>query len=324
MRTKTEIYDIRAKLFKEIGVCVDTYAENNAAKVKQLQNNTSVEEGLDILAELLGGLESIIKAPVVNDISMPAFIAKIETTDEGKLVQFTMNIRSKIKAVVKCKKSREFKVKESIIVDMALFMLEVLFDMYLNERALENITGLNARIAQICTEANIPQRVWFTLSEEPVVIHKITDTEIVFNANRDKAIDIQHNSIFLAGDSYNDVLRREASDKFVSLLKTCETTPQILKGNIDLIKDVTGLVTKKRANKLIRETYHRNINALLNLKDGIGYYEDVVSIDGVDTKVFALVEKNAENGEYSVVLSPFDEVSLFTVDYDVLKAVGVA
>ncbi len=324
MRTKAEIFDTRMKLFKEIGTCVDTYAENNTDKIELLKKSKSLDEGLAIIAEILGGLESIIKAPVVNDICMPPFIAKIETTNTDKLVSFTLIIRSKIKAVVKCKKERDFYIKDSLITDMALFMLEVLFEMYLNEMALENINALNARVAQICTEANIPQRIWFTLSDDTTVINSITDKEIIFNADRNKALDIQSNNIFLAGDSYKDIICKEATDKLVSLLKTCETTPQILKGNIDLIKEVTGLVTKKRASKLIRETYHRNVNALLKLREGIGYYEDIVEIDGVDTKVFALVRKDEENGKYTVVLKPFDEVSLFNVDFDVLKSIGVA
>ncbi len=324
MRTKAEIFDTRMKLFKEIGTCVDTYAVNNADKVELLQKSKKLDQGIEIISELLGGLESIIKAPVVNDICMPPFIAKIETTNTDKLTSFTLIIRSKIKAVVKCKKERDFVIKDTLITDMALFMLEVLFEMFLNEMALENINALNARVAQICTEADIPQRIWFTLSEDTNVINRINDKEIVFNADRNKALDIQSNSIFLAGDSYKDIICKEATDKLVSLLKTCETTPQILKGNIDLIKEVTGLVTKKRASKLIRETYHRNINALLKLRDGVGYYEEIVPIDGVDTKIFALIQKDAESGEYNVVLKPFDEVSLFTVDFDVLNAIGVS
>ena len=323
MRTKAEIFDTRMKLFKEIGTCVDTYATNNADKVVLLQKSTNLEQGIEIISELLGGLESIIKAPVINDICMPPFIAKVETTNTDKLTSFTLNIRSKIKAVVKCKKEKYFVIKDTLITDMALFMLEVLFEMFLNEMALENINALNARVAQICAEANIPQRVWFTLSDDTTVINRISDKEIVFNADRNKALDIQNNSIFLAGDSYKDIICKEATEKLVSLLKTCETTPQILKGNIDLIKEVTGLVTKKRASKLIRETYHRNVNALLKLREGIGYFEDIVPINGVDTKVFALIQKDMESGEYKVVLKPFDEVSLFNVEFDVLNAIGV-
>lgn len=324
MRTKAEIFDTRMKLFKEIGTCVDTYATNNVDKIEILKKSEKIDEGIAIISELLGGLESIIKAPVVNDICMPPFIAKIETTNTDKLVSFVLIIRSKIKAVVKCKKERDFIIKDTLITDMALFMLEVLFEMYLNEMALENINALNARVAQICTEAGIPQRIWFTLSDDTTIINSINDKEIVFNADRNKALDIQSNNIFLAGDSYKDVICKESTEKLVSLLKTCETTPQILKGNIDLIKEVTGLVTKKRASKLIRETYHRNINALLKLRGGIGYYEDIVQIDGVDTKVFSLIHKDEESGKYTVVLKPFDEVSLFNVDFDVLKTIGVA
>ncbi len=324
MRTKAEIFETRAALFKQIGTCVDTYAENNKGKVELLQETKDFDKGISILSELLGGLESIIEAPVVNDICMPPFIAKIETRNTDKLMSFTLIIRSKIKAVVKCKRERDFIIKDTLIVDMALFMLEVLFEMYLNEMALENINALNARMAQICTEADIPQRVWFTLSDDKTVINYIDDKVIIFNADRDKALDIQSNSIFLAGDSYKDIVCKEAVDKLVSLLKTCETTPQILKGNINLIREVTGLVTKKRASKLIRESYHRNVNALLKLREGVGYYEDVVNLDGVDTKVFALIQKDSETGKYKIVLKPFDEVSLFNVNFDVLKAIGVA
>jgi hypothetical protein len=324
MRTRAEIMNIKNTLYKEIVEGIDTYVENNESKVQRLKENKSVEEGMQIASELLGGLESIVQAPVVKDVCLPPFIAKIETHNTDKLTSFTLTVRSKIKAIVKCKQEKYIYVTDRVLIDMALFMLEVLFNMYLDEMALENINALNTRVAQICVEADIPQRIWFTLSNDSSIINKIDDTKVVFNANREIALDIQRNSIFSAGDSYNDLVCKTAEEKFVALLKTCETTPQILKGNIDLIREVTGLATKKRASKLIRETYHRNVNALLKLREGIGYYEEVVEIDGIETKVFALVKKDGETGEYSVVLKPFDEVSLFNVDYDVLKAIGVA
>ena len=54
--------------------------------------------------------------------------------------------------------------------------------------------------------------------------------------------------------------------KLVASLKAVQTPVQLIKGNVALIKEVTGVSTKKRASKLIRGSYHRRAKFLTVLK----------------------------------------------------------
>lgn len=322
MRTRTEIYKIRDNIFTQIASGIDNYIEVNREKIDKFLSLQDVDTSMQYVLDFLSVITAIVKAPTVDGVCLPLFITKIETTDKGTLKSFNLIVRSKIKAVVQYKRITSITVSENIIEDMTTAILDGLFTMYFQEMALQNIDSLNSKISQICKENGIPQRFKFTLSTDTSIIHYIDNDIVIFNADLDKALDITKESIFLCGDEYNDLICKETTERLVALLQTCEITPQLIKGNIPLIKDITNLTTKKRASKLIRETYHRNANALLNLKSGIGYFETTTKVDGLDTKIFALVEKTID-GEYKVILNPFDEITLFNVDFDVLKALGV-
>ena len=322
MRTKAEIFKIRDNIFEQIATNVDNYVMNNQAKIKDFVQLQDVQKSMDLVLEFLSVITAIVKAPTVNGVCLPLFITKIETTDTESLRSFNLIVRSKIKATVQYKKVTNIRVSENIIEDMTTIILDGLFTMYFQEMALQNIDGLNNKISQICRDNGIRQMFKFTLSENNKVISYIDNDWVIFNADLERALDVTKQGIFLCGDDYNNLICKETTERLVALLQTCEITPQLIKGNIPLIKDMTELTTKKRASKLIRESYHRNAEALVNLKSGIGYYENTIDYDGEKIKIFSLVEKT-EDGDYKVILDPFDEVSLFNIEYDVLDALGV-
>ena len=322
MRTKAEIYKIRDDIFTNIAMNIDSYVKNNQKKIQKFLQLEDVQNSMDYVMEFLSVITAIVKAPTINGVCLPLFITKLETTDSGSLRSFNLIVRSKIKATVQYKKITNIRVSENIIEDMATTILDGLFTMYFQEMALQNIEGLNSKIQQICKENGIPQMFKFTLSADNKAISYIDNDIVIFNADLERALDVTKQGIFLCGDDYNNLICKETTERLVALLQTCEITPQLIKGNIPLIKDMTNLTTKKRASKLIRESYHRSAEALLNLKSGVGYYETVIEDDGEEIKIFSLVEKT-EDGEYKVVLNPFDAVTLFNIEYDVLEALGV-
>lgn len=316
MRSNSEVTKIGNGIYPMAIADIQTLAKVNEGKVKSLAK-ASVEDGLAIISGILTSLECVLLAPAIDHVSLPKYIAKADTTDEDKLTTFRLVIRSRLKAPVKHKEEKVFTVGKDLIEEMGRFMLDALFTMFYQDMAYENVTALNEKLVEIAAENNIPNNLEFTITEDSALVVSITDEKLVLNASVPKALDIATLGIFQSGDSYCDLVRNEAIKKLVSELSACQTTVQLIKGNVALVKDLTGITTKKRASKLIRGSYHRKFENLDGVKAGVGYFENTVQIDGADVKVFALVEK-AEDGTMSVVLHPFDVATMFNVDYDVL------
>ena len=106
-----------------------------------------------------------------------------------------------------------------------------------------------------------------------------------------------------------------AIENFKKAIAPVSTTVELIRANIDaFISLVPSLKTRKRADKILRMTYHKKAEFLSGKKVAIGYVE-------VDD-AFALVEKNGE--DYRVVLSPFSVKTMERVDMDVLTAAALA
>ena len=122
--------------------------------------------------------------------------------------------------------------------------------------------------------------------------------------------------MFQSGDDYFDLVREQQTEKLVEILSVTQTTTQLIKANVDIINTLIGYTTKKRADRLIRSTYHKKAEYFNKVKSGFGYYEKE---DG-DTSIFSILEKH-EDGSITVALNPFDIKTLLTVDVDVVAEV---
>lgn len=318
MKSNASICAARDGLYAQVTEYISKLATVNEAKVKGLKKAKTAEIA-GVVSDLMSDFENGFKASIVEGISLPAYLAKFSYDDVEKITEFTLSIRSKLKAGVKYKKDWVIAVDENMITKMGEAYITSLYEMFYNELACENVDALNARLAEICEAEGIANNFKFAVVDDDCVVVSITDDMVVFNADRNQAMSISDLGIFQSGDEYRDLICSEAVAKLVASVKACQTTVQLIKGNIDIVKMVTNSSTKKRASKLIRDSYHRKAENLDKVKAGVGYYEAEVKIDGEDAKIFSLVEK-AEDGTLSVVLKPFNVATNFTVDYDVLAA----
>ena len=268
------------------------------------------------LTTLVKDIDTIYTAQVVNGISLPPRIVKVQY-DSGK--DFVLVLRSKLKAETKYLQKKELRFTKNLLDDISNFFAEFLTDLFLIEVANENVGILNAKIKEVCRDYKIPFVFGFDIIPEAGVpyVTKITDKEVRYSVDILNAKYISELPLLQSGDKIKDMGQKDAQDDLVTTLYSIQTTPQLIKSKIDLIKQVTGVATKKHANKIIRECYHRNSKYLKTLRTGDAYFNQLVDIDGIETDVFALVHK-AEDGTLSILLSPFDTDTLFNVDYDVL------
>lgn len=319
MRSNSEIKKIASGIYAEAASGLNNLIKVKAPIVATLKG-VDIDEGLKTVGGLIDSIEAIIKAPMVDGVSLPAFLSKC-TASGDTLTEVTVRISSKLKATTKFKRTIDIAVDEDLIENIARFYIDCLLDMYYIEQAEENIAELNAKVAEICAENEIPYTFEFKcdVSTDAVILY-IDNEKVVFNASISRAHEISGLGLFQSGDEYNDLIAREATESLVKSLKAVQTTPQLIKGKVDIITECTGVSTKKRASKLIRGSYHRKAQYLGQVKAGVGYFNETVDVNGEQVEIFALVEKSAD-GELKVVLNPFDIKTLFTVDYDVIGAV---
>lgn len=319
MRTNQEIKQIADGIYKEVTEGLSTLYDVKKPVVAAMLEKSG-DERLEAITSLVADVEAIVKAPRVDGIGLPAYLSKV-TYEDGNLSAVTITVRTKLKSSYKYRKDTVVAVDEDFVVNAGDAFVTPLYDMFYIEQANENVVALNEKVAEIVAQAEVPYSFRFDVdAESDAMVLAINDSEVVFNANISKMHDISRMGIFKSGDEYDNIVCSATTEKIITALKAAQTPVQLIKANVPIIKDVTGVSTKKRASKIIRGSYHRQAKYLGGTKSGIGYFDETVKINGEDVDVFALVAK-AEDGEITVVLSPFDVKTLYNVEFDVVAAV---
>lgn len=316
--TKKEIEAINTGIMEEINISIQNLISVRAARVADLVGKKAGEV-IDSASSIVNDIEAIVRAPRVDGVGLPDFVLKVMYSGEETGIQLT--IKTRLKSAYKYRADLDVDFTESFVSDVANFVVKALFDMRWIESAVENVAVLNEKLDGIFAENPIPYKVHFGVdweSSSPII--SITDEEIVFNTDLTEALDIANLSIFCSGDEYSDLVASKAVTSLVEGVSAAQTPVQLIKAKVPLIMDLTQLKTKKRASKLIRTAYHRQAKYLGRVNKGIGYFDEDVEIDGKTVEVFSLVSK-AEDGTFSVILSPFDVKTLLNVEYDVVGAV---
>lgn len=302
-------------------------AKNSVEKIKDVKESMietiMTSKDIDVVKQninyLVKDVDTIYTAQVVNGISLPQRIVKVQY-DGG--MEFVLILRSKLKAETKYMQKKEIRFTKNMLYDISDFFAEFLTDLFLIEVANENVGILNEKIKEICKDFKIPYTFGFDIIPEAGVpyVTKITDNEVRYSVDILNAKYLSELPLLQSGDRIKDLGQKDAQDDLVTTLYSIQTTPQLIKSKIDLIKQVTGVATKKHANKIIRECYHRNAKYLDSLKTGDAYFSNIVTIDGEEVNVFAIIHKDID-GTLSVLLHPFDIDTLFNVDFDVLAEI---
>ena len=302
-------------------------AKNSVEKIKDVKESMietiMTSKDIDVVKQninyLVKDVDTIYTAQVVNGISLPQRIVKVQY-DGG--MEFVLILRSKLKAETKYMQKKEIRFTKNMLYDISDFFAEFLTDLFLIEVANENVGILNEKIKEICKDFKIPYTFGIDIIPEAGVpyVTKITDNEVRYSVDILNAKYLSELPLLQSGDRIKDLGQKDAQDDLVTTLYSIQTTPQLIKSKIDLIKQVTGVATKKHANKIIRECYHRNAKYLDSLKTGDAYFSNIVMIDGEEVNVFAIIHKDID-GTLSVLLHPFDIDTLFNVDFDVLAEI---
>ena len=321
MRSKQNIVDIVSYSLEQIKEEFDEYRAKRAKDI----TNLSVEEKVN---DIVGHIKNLLiiteyKRITYNDESftLPRFYCNVETFDEDFV---TISFKSVINVRPKYRKEKRFLIDADILKKLTDEMLKVLSELFYTEFAKANLKDLNTDIKHICESIHLPFTFGFDLEPyEDAMVLSINDNEVIFNILEREAYNLMALPMYLSGSEFYQVVAQEAINKLKIELQSCQTTVQLIKGKIELIERLTGVVTRARASKILRQTYHRQVKNFNIVKQACtGYFNEEVEIDGSPVEIFALVHKDKdrdnEKGQMRVVLQPFDVRTNFIVDYDVL------
>lgn len=315
MRTNSIIKNDAKVIYAQALANIERLAEVKSSVVKEAKN-MPFEEGFEALATVLVGIKSMIVAANSDGVVVPKFLDSCKCTGSS-LDTVDIIIKSRLKDVKKFKQVTEVKVDDDFIINAGKAYLDSAIDMYYLAEADRNISALNDKIKEISEEAGIKATIAFDCRpENSNLVLSITDEVVTFNASIDAALRVLELPIMQSGNEYNELVAVKAQTELVDALKAAQTTPLIVKAQLPIVKEVTGVSTKKRVVKLIRDSYHKQAKYLGTAKKGIGYVD--AEHDG--KRVFGIVEK-AEDGTLKTVLSAFDVETCAAVDIDILTLV---
>ena len=323
MKKKSEILAISNGLYGALTTKLDTAPAVAEIDVKAI--NTSAFDAAHALIEgVKNTIDTIVKGVDFEGTFSNQFLTSMKSYElDGKLDYIELTIKSRLKAEYPYRHQVVLKNDANIVKAMCEAYCYALIQLLYIEFAGENIKEANKMVAELIAENEIPFTFEFTISDTNAMISSITDEKVVFVANIENAFELSRNPLFQSGDEYSDRVRETAVAAFVERMKSVQTTTQLIKAGVDIITELTGVKTKKRADKLIRQVYHKKAIHFNAVKSGIGYYEGTAKVDGEETEIFALLEKK-EDGSIDVILAPFDIKTLFVVKADVLKKVKAA
>lgn len=319
MTTKAKINEIKDGIYVGLVGNFNKLSASNTDRVKTILNG-DLTVALEEIPKIMKSIGVAIKEANHEGVYLPEYIDNFTVYDDGDLSEFTLSIRSKLKAKAQVKRKFTIAINEDMFTAMTDAYVKAVYEMFYKEMAVKNIEALNARLDSIYAEHEFPCTFKFDIEDSRAVVLSATDKEVVFNASLEVALDIPSLSIMQEGNEYLDLICAKSVADIVDTLTTCQTAPMVIKSKLDLIKKVTGVSTKKRASEMIRASYHRKLENLGGVKEGFGYFEKEYEVDGEPTKIFAIVEKTKDEG-MKVVLSPFDVKTCFNVEYDVLAEV---
>lgn len=326
------------KTKKEIVGLVGGYYNNMVAKKEELVSARGIElfdslngkfgqDAHDALSVIVETVKAHGKGAAVEaGVNIPAFRTNIrtltESADSDVVTTLEVDFRNKLNAEVAFVRKFTFDAKaEDIVAQIYDAYITVMNELAYMELAQEVIAEVNAKLAEIKeSHDEVTVDVSFTYCDagDDIIISSISDNAIQFAAPLAGVLEATGSSLFQSGDNFADLCNKQAVDAYVEKMSAIQFAPQVIKANVDIINKMLNMKLTRRADKILRRTYHKKAQFLTKQKEGIGYYCESLEDDVV---IFALVEK--KDDKYEVVLSPFDAKTLEKVKTDVLKKCGL-
>mgnify|MGYP007031359783 CR=1 FL=1 len=295
------------------------FAENVEANVKENLSNLDLfgfakSGNMDLVKESIVKIRANIVAAFPYGYEMPK--ASLYTTgaanEKGVITVLSITLTNSWKSEKTFKFAVHMNVEENIIERVIDYFKEVYEQLLLDMFVEENLEEINKLYEELTSRAGVNYTVKLVspLNQNNRKIAFISDDEIDFVADINRIFDIDDILVFQEVDmQFTEEKIEAAKEPMVDEIGLAQTVVQFagIRGG-SLIKYLCNIGSQVKAITLIKKVNNKNARRLTGKKDTTAYYEN----EGV----YAVVARR--DGNFEVLLKPFDINTLESVDVDVV------
>lgn len=260
---------------------------------------------------LIGETARVFSAAVPEEVDIPEVsVFSTMSGDEG-ISLINLALRNRYSSEYTFKIKNQFVISEDVF-EVFLDFFKCSYTELINYTLVrDNLVKVNAKLKEIITAAGNTFKVTIVppLGNEGKKIIKITDDEIVYVADEDKALALDDILVFSEpSELVTEDIIKQGFEGEVANFAQAQTTPQFIGVSDPLIGYICDISKLVKPYTLIKKVYSKNVKRLRSNKETFAYY--------LEDKVFAVVLVNEDGKE--VALKPFNIDTLEVVDVDVL------
>lgn len=305
------MYNLNSKneIVKQFVKNVDT----NLDLVKRYGNLAECMENdnVDMAKYLIDETIKAMVSSVPDEISIPEVSVYTSMSGDGSMIRtIDLILRNKYSSNYKFKIKKKLVYSKEIFEVVADFLKCSYIELIVDTLVRQNLNVVNAKLAEIGKEAGNDFKVTIVspLSNEGKKIISITDNEVVFVADEERALDLDDILVFCQPTEFlTEDKIKEGFDMEVAKFAQAQTTPQFVGVHDPLVGYICDISRLVKPFTLIKKVYSRNIDRLNSNKETLAYYLK----DGI----YSVISSNEDGKE--VVLKPFNTDTLEVVEVDV-------
>lgn len=280
-----------------------------------------MKEGNDTLVrQCIFKIQSNLIAAIPNELPVPGVSMYITPmrTSSGVIDVISLSITNKFRA------AKTFKFKKTITTRTASLegatdvMLGIYKDLITNVMAEQNLSVLNEVYANAAQDAGLPYgiRVTSALGIKDRKVETLSNEEVVFVADYDRVFNF--NDLMILAEPIENLITEEAIqsayDNLVAELTSCQLPQQLVAAHGGAtLRYVCNINKQVRPMTLIKKVCTKAVDKIIGNKETLAYWTDGES--------YALVVRR-EDGNFDIVLDPFNIETMLRSDVDVLAALG--
>lgn len=309
------MYNLKSKesLLKAMQENVDANVKANLTDLKILEfmKNGNVE----LVKTCISKITANIISAIPKELAVPGVSVYTTCFGTEEIESLSITATNKIKSIKKFKYKFCSHAYEGLVEELVSFFLDIYIDLIVDDMMEENLNKVNSVLAEVAEKAGLGYEISITtpLGNEKKKISYLGDDGIVFVCDEERVFSLDD---ILAVQDVREFVTEEdlekAKTQISDQLAEAQTPEQLvgMHGGI-LVSYICNINKHIKPMTLIKKVYNKNALKLIGNKDSYAYFSQ--------DNIYAIVAKR--DGNFEVVLSPFDVETLRKVDFDVVGAI---
>lgn len=291
--------DNNLNLIKDYGNLAELMQNDNVAMVKHIINESS----------------KLMVASIPEGVNIPYVSVYTSLNGDDKSIQvIDIILRNKYSSKYDFKMKGRLVYSESVFDELINFLKCSYIELLIDSLVRHNLEKVNSKLKEVVDTAGngFEVRIVSPLNNKGKKIVKLTDNEVVFVADEERALSLDDILIFCEPTEFiTEDKIRQGFDYEVSRFAEAQTTVQFIGVHNPLIGYICDISKLVKPFTLIKKVYSKNIAKIRGNKETFAYFHK----DNVYSVLFV------NNDGIEVALQPFDINSLELVDFDVLQEI---